>query len=183
MKIGLVRHFKVDFKSVRTWLTPNEFEEWINHYNAADVIPNEMKWDDTIWELCFSSDLVRAERTAATIFAGTAARMPSLREIGLEPMFRSRIKLHYNLWLLLSRIGWFFCHRSQMETRKHTESRAVEVVTYLESCPQSNILVVSHGAFMNALNRELLRRGYKARTKMKMKPENGLLYSFEKLQI
>lgn len=179
MKIGLVRHFKVAFKTEHAWLTPDRFEAWINQYNTADVIPNEMDWDGTEWEICFSSDLIRAERTADLIFAGTAIRLPALREIWLEPMFRSRIKLHYNLWLLLSRVGWFFSHRSQAESRKHTEARAADVVSFLESLPQSNILVVTHGAFMNALGRELKRRGYEARTKMKMKPDNGVLYSFE----
>jgi broad specificity phosphatase PhoE len=180
MIIGLVRHFKVAFKSERSWLTSVEFEDWISQYNSADVIPNEMKWVGTNWELCFSSDLIRAERTADLLFPGIVTRLPSLREIGLEPMFRSRIKLHYNLWLLLSRIGWFCCHRSQTESRKHTEARAEQVVTYLESHLQSNILVITHGAFMNALNRELARRGYAARTRMKMKPDNGVLYRYEK---
>lgn len=43
---------------------------------------------------------------------------------------------------------------------------------------ESNILVVTHGAFMNVLTRELSHRGYKG--KSLIRPRNGAIYIYEK---
>lgn len=84
-----------------------------------------------------------------------------------------------NLWMMFGRIAWFFSHKSQSESKSQTLQRAKIIIDKIEkNYPNSKVLVVSHGAFMKVLFKELKCRGYVG--KLKMKPKNGELYLFER---
>jgi len=174
MKIGLVRHFKVTFKPERSWMTSEQFDQWVEDYNNSDIEPMALIGDNLNWDLCLSSDLLRASRTAELIFPGAIIKGPQLREIRIRSAFTSHIKLHYMIWLILGRIAWHFSHRSQGESRIGSLARAKQVIDRIEASGQSHILVVTHGMFMKSLRKELIRRGYTGKTFLK--PKNGKLY-------
>lgn len=179
MKIGLVRHFKVIYKPKNSWMTSDQFNQWVEDYNNSDVNPVGHIGNDPKWEVCISSDLSRASKTAEIIYQGPIIKTDWLREIGIRSVNQSRIKLHYNIWLILSRMAWFFSHKSQEESKTETILRAAQIINWIEdNYMESNVLVVSHGGIMKSLIQELFKRGY--RGKGFIKPENGRLYIYEK---
>jgi broad specificity phosphatase PhoE len=179
MKISLVRHFKVDYKPSKKWMNSNEFNQWVNVYDESNILVDTDMLDKTfLCDICFSSDLTRAIKTAEMLHSGTIIRSTLLREIDVKSVFQVRMRLHYNIWLLMGRLAWYFSHRSQSETRDQTLLRVRKFIDIIESSKESNILVVSHGALMRFLAKELRKRGYRGRGFLK--PGNGESYCFER---
>ncbi|OPA73764.1 phosphoglycerate mutase [Paenibacillus selenitireducens] len=179
MKIGLVRHFKVTYTAQNSWMTADQFNQWVEAYNQSDVYPSANPNKGQAWDICISSDLLRAVATAEQIYQGPVVTTDQLREIKMNAVNQSNIKLHYNLWLLMGRVAWYFSHKSQAEGRMDTQLRAQQVINRIEdNYKDANVLVVSHGAFMKELTDELIRRGY--RGKGFIKPENGKLYVYSR---
>lgn len=177
MRIGLVRHFKVNLAHSRL-VTSKGFQEWADKYDIADVIENEVNLDPADWDKCYSSDLPRAVKTAETIYNGEISKTPLLREVPMSPMFRCSIRLPHVFWSVFCRVAWFFSHRSQVERRKQTKKRIMEFLKYIEKEKDINILVVCHGFFMYFLQKELKKRGFQGKIKKRIK--NGTLYVFER---
>ncbi|QDR82632.1 hypothetical protein SPTER_40610 [Sporomusa termitida] len=55
MKIGLVRHFRVDC-SHKYLMTDEEFREWVGLYDCAAIMPEGMPVNTSDWEKCYCSD-------------------------------------------------------------------------------------------------------------------------------
>lgn len=104
--------------------------------------------------------------------------MRELREISMYPLFKKNMKLPFLLWAFLVRTAWLINHQSQQETKFDVEQRIHSVLDQIIQNQNDNILIVSHGAFMMMMSKELLRRGFKG--KKITRPENGKLYIFEK---
>jgi broad specificity phosphatase PhoE len=173
MTIGMIRHFKVNYKPKAKWMNSKQFNEWVETYNNSEIIqPSNINYIGN-WDICFSSDLKRSVLTAKLIYNGIIIRTNDLREIGINIFKNNGIKLHYNIWLIINRIVWYFSQNSHEETRHETILRAKKFIDFIETNNYSKILVVSHGAFMKYLNKELKQRGYKG--KMGLIPENGKL--------
>lgn len=179
MIIGLVRHYKVLINTLGYWMTSVEFREWIDLYNESNIDCTNLTITDVNWDACYSSNMTRAIHTAGTIHQGEIIITEDLREIDINPFFNLKIKLHLNMWLILGRIGWILKHHSQ-EDRTQTMERAKKIITMIEDRHENyeNVLIVSHGAFMTALRRELMNRGYKGDSFAK--PKNGKIYKFLK---
>ena len=177
--IGIVRHFKVNFITNRKWMTAKQFNDWVEQYDQAEIDSTNHFTNNIIWDVCLTSDLSRATNTAEIIFEGETVVSDQLREIGIRAVINSKIKLHINIWMILGRIAWLFSHKSQAESKSQTLQRAKKILDKIEiNYPHSKVLVVSHGAFMRVLFKELKRRGYIG--KLKMKPKNGELYLFDR---
>nr|WP_251376991.1 histidine phosphatase family protein [Paenibacillus sp. YPG26] len=123
--------------------------------------------------------MTRAIHTAGTIHQGDIIITEELREIDIRPFFNRNLKLHLNMWLILGRVGWILRHRSQ-EDKILTMDRAKKIITMIEDRHEKNekVLIVTHGAFMTVLRRELINRGYKGGSFTK--PVNGKIYKFSK---
>lgn len=130
------------------------------------------------WTKCYTSDVHRAVKTAEQIFSGEIIKMRELREISMYPLFKKNMKLPFLLWAFLVRTAWLINHQSQQETKFDVEQRIHSVLDQIIQNQNDNILIVSHGAFMMMMSKELLRRGFKG--KKITRPENGKLYIFEK---
>jgi broad specificity phosphatase PhoE len=173
-----MRHFRVTYKPRQKWMTSREFTQWVEHYNLSDIEAMSADIRQGEWEACFSSDSSRACRTAELVYREKIVRLPELREIGIQSMFSTQLRLHVGIWLALSRMAWYFSHKSHPESRGDTHNRVSQVIDSLEGSGASRILVVSHGGFMRSLSKELLRRGYRGSSFLK--PANGKLYIYEK---
>jgi hypothetical protein len=160
MIIGIIIHFKVKHETKQKWMNSNQFTKWIETYNNSEIIPPKNVKISGSWDTCYSSDLKRSELAAKLLYNGKIIITNDLREIGLKILQIQEIKLHYNIWLIIGRIMWYFSKNSQEETRYEAISRAKKFVDLVEKSNYSNILIVSHGAFMKYLNSELKQRKY-----------------------
>ena len=129
MKVGLVRHFEVEYKlpSLFTWITPEQFEQWLNEYEMADIKNCEAE-PDIIWGKCYSSDSPRAVKTAQKLFNGPINETRILRELVVSPPIRKSIKLPLCLWFVIGRIAWMLSHKSQVESKLMFEKRLKQIV-------------------------------------------------------
>lgn len=178
MKVGLVRHFKVTRGYPKTkYISRNELLQWMEEYEASDVEPIHVDLGETKWSRCMASDIPRAIRTAHEIYPGETTITKELREVPFQPPFKRNIKLNGTLWYVLISIGVFLSHRSQPESRKDIIKRVKNVIAGVIATGE-NTLIVSHGAIMQYLRRELLKRGFKG-PKIQISV-NGMLYVFEK---
>ena len=178
MKIGIVRHFKVDYKAKRM-MNSSDFEEYITNYDNSQVIENKIDLDcNIIWDKCYCSDLKRAIITAKSIYDKELEITDLLREVQMYPVKKSQLKIPSFLWSISSRIAWKLNHVSQLETETHTRKRAKEFLSNLDLNSDENILIVSHGFFLITLINELKSLGFKGSIPRKIK--NGHLYVLQK---
>ncbi|NFG26469.1 phosphoglycerate mutase [Clostridium botulinum] len=180
MRIGLVRHFKVNYKR-DFFMTSKEFKEWEAGYNHSDVIRNDVKLQDIVWDKCYCSTLSRAVTTAKDIYSKEIIQSDLIREVPISPLFNSNFKLPFWFWAISARLAWYFNHSSQEELRIQTELNAKKFLDSLEKKVKEeaseNILIVTHGFFMYTLQKELMKRGFKG--KMIHTPRNGNLYLYK----
>ncbi len=176
MKIGLVRHFKVDIKKNR-YMTSEGYNKYSYDYDFADVIPNEIVIDAE-WDKCYCSSLPRALKTARTIYHGDIIPTDKLREVPASAAFNFKYMLPYNLWAILSRFAWSFNHSVNPEGKTVTQRRISEIIDTILMDDSNNILIVSHAGTMFEIQKILRRKGYKG--PIFLKPKNGKLYVFEK---
>ncbi|MBU8878383.1 histidine phosphatase family protein [Bacillus sp. FJAT-29790] len=178
MKIGLVRHFKVMHAyPEKIWITPSELTKWFKDYDASDIEEGETDLQEIEWEKCYSSDMFRAEKTASAIFDGEIIKTENLREVPAYPLVHRNIKLPYQLWAVLVRLAWLVNHPSQKDSKKSVEKRINLFLDDIISEGKANVLIVSHGALMIFMRRELVKRGFSG--PRIGHPANGKLYLFE----
>ena len=179
MKIGLIRHFKVNYHK-KSFMTSKEFKEWEDSYNKSDVIKKDVELMGIKWDKCYSSTLIRALTTARHIYKEKITENDLIRETIIDPIFKSRIRLPYWFWAVSGRLAWYFNHKSQQESRNITRNKAKHFVDLLleETLSEGseNILIVTHGFFMFSLQKELYKRGFKG--KLIYSPKNGILYLY-----
>lgn len=180
MRIGIVRHFKVAHQPGRERISGEQFNAWVEEYNQSDIELGECSSPEQVWDVCLSSDLHRAVCTATQIYSGDIIYTMQLREIEIAATSRTGIRLHRSVWLGLGRIAWYWGHSSQPESRAITLLRTTNVIERLErDFGSSNVLLVTHGAFMKVLAQQLTRRGYNG--KRIVHPRNGELYVYEQV--
>jgi broad specificity phosphatase PhoE len=179
MKVGLVRHFKVKKGyPKKTFITTNELIQWFEEYDTADIEDGEIELCGIEWKRCFASDLPRAVKTAEKIYSGNIVKMKELREIPVYPIFKRNVKLPFLLWAILVRAAWLVNHKSQLESKTDCIKRIGAVLDDILSQSEEDVLIVSHGALMMFMRKELVKRGF--RGPAFKTPENGKLYIFER---
>lgn len=178
MKLGLVRHFKVNIKPGEGKLSPSQFEEAMKNYDYADVTSNGLIINKKEWDICYSSSLPRAVKTVQTIYGGEIITTDLLCEVPILPFTKRNIILPSFVWHAAARFAWFKNKPSQPEGKNQTRKRVEEFLNLINSSGKENILIVSHGFFLSSLVRELSKRGFKG--EMDMRPRNGKLYTFIK---
>jgi broad specificity phosphatase PhoE len=178
MKIGICRHFPVPHNRYKI-LTPLGFRNWINWYDhGADVKILEVDNETSKWDLCFSSDLQRAKTTAKTLYSNTIQLDKDLREVPFS-VFPIVLPIPVMAWKVLARIGWLFNMKHQSESRTDSIERSLRVLKkIIEGNSDQNLLIVTHGFFMQYLNKEMLRLGFEG--KIPVHPKGGTVYSFER---
>ncbi len=160
-------------------MSAEQFNEWVIQYEQADLMHTDYAGGGPEWDRCLCSDQARAVHTARILYTGEILFTAQLREIGVTAVKLPGIRLPVSCWLAVSRLCWALGHHSQPETRVAALARANAILDNLdaENLP-GNVLLVSHGAFMKLLERELRRRGFQGRRMIH--PQNGQLYSYER---
>lgn len=181
MRIGIIRHFKVNCKK-KLFMTSAEFKEWEENYNKSDVIKKNVELMGIKWDKCYSSTLIRAIITAQHVYTEDIVQSDLIRETIIDPIFKSKFKLPYWFWAVSGRVAWYFNHKSQQENRNITKDKARKFVDLLQEETKiegtKNILIVTHGFFMYSLQKELKRRAFIG--KLIYSPKNGILYVYKK---
>ena len=176
MKIGLIRHFKVDIKK-NPFMTSKQYNEYMKNYDVSDVIPNELVVDK-YWEKCYCSSMPRAVTTAKTVYHGEIIITDKLVEIPSAAWTNINIPLPYNFWALANRLAWIVSHVSQPEGRKVTLKRINEILDEILKEKDKDILIVSHAGTLYEIRKILLKKGFRGDGFTKAR--NGRLYIFEK---
>lgn len=180
MRIGLVRHFKVNTKDKIDLITSKEYTENMTEYDTLDVTPCEVDLRGIDWNKCYASNLSRAITTAETIYDGDIVVDESIKEVDLR--LREDIQGDYSQfdWTFYSIYGWSqnmtYVNEGIDETKKRVESFLDKMLKDREK--EDNILLVCHGMVMRVLAEELENRGFDG--EVIVSPNNGDLYLFEK---
>jgi broad specificity phosphatase PhoE len=177
MKIGLVRHYKVDLKNPKPYYYPEEFRDAMKEYDEADVIKGSTNLDGIDWDICFSSSLKRAVITAKDIYKGEIIITDLIREVSLLPFTMKKIKLPWTIWHICARIAWSKNSKTQDETRQETTERMNLIYKKILDAKKENVLLVTHGFFMKCFIKFLREKSFTG--KVEMFPKNGCLYIFE----
>lgn len=180
MKIGLIRHFKVNYHK-KLFMTSKQFKEWEENYNISEVTKKDVELMGIKWDKCYSSSLIRAIVTAQHVYKEEIVQNDLIRETIIDPIFRSNLKLPYWFWAVGGRLAWYFNHKSQEENKIITKDKAKRFVDILiddaKREGKENILIVTHGFFMYSLQKELKKRGFVG--KLITSPKNGVLYLYQ----
>jgi broad specificity phosphatase PhoE len=179
MRVGLIRHFRTTSPyMVNRWMGYQDYLDWLRAYEETDVHPGELRLAPSEWNRCFSSDLLRARKTAEAVFPGRVELSPLLREIPVRPPYKTTLRMPFVLWEIAARLAWYFSRTDGVETRRQTEARVKAFVDGLAAVPEANILAVSHAGVMRIIRQELLERGFTGERFSSAR--NGRLYIFEK---
>jgi broad specificity phosphatase PhoE len=178
MKIGLVRHFKVNHPYPMKRVERIELQQWLQGYDEADIEEKHIDLLGIEWTCCFVSDLPRALTTAKSIYNGELFVRSELREIPVSPFFKRGIKLSVKSHAVIMRLAWLCNHSSQTEKKAEVKRRVTTVVDEILAEKRENVLVVSHGALMIYLRKELLKRGFKG--EKFTRAHNARVYLYEK---
>ncbi len=175
MRIGLLRHFKVNCPH-KKMMTSAEFKEWTEKYEVSKVIKKKVDMYGIEWDVCYVSDLPRAITTAKAVYKGSLKIDQLLREVGYEPFIHTeRIKLPFEVWHVCARLAWFLKSKSQPETITETRKRIHQFLDRID-WSKENILVVFHGFMLYNFQKELRKRGFEGEKIRAVK--NGVLYQY-----
>lgn len=175
MRIGLVRHFKVDCPH-KKMMTSAEFREWSEKYEVSEVIVKPVEMSGIKWDICYVSNMPRAITTAKEVYTGNLKIDRLLREVDNMPFIHTeRIRLPFELWHICGRLAWYFKSKSQPESIRDTRKRIKKFLDNMD-WTKENVLIVCHGFMIFNLQHELRRRGFHGKRLTKVK--NGMLYEF-----
>ncbi|RZK43327.1 MAG: hypothetical protein EOO90_03450 [Pedobacter sp.] len=176
MKIGLVRHFKVNhpFPKKRL-LTKKEVIEWFSGYDRTENIQyKDVDLSSVNWQRCYASPMIRALNTAAHIYHGHIEQVTGLKELDILHRLPGKFRLPFLLWATIVRIKSF-------SANSDTQRFQTQIIAFLDSImaqdPQDT-LVVSHWFVMRIMRKELIKRGFIG--KKFRSNEYATLYIFEK---
>lgn len=177
MKIGLVRHFKVNHPFPdKLFLSKSEVIKWFTEYDKTENIQHKnVDLYNIDWKRCYSSTMVRAVNTANHIYSGEIVKITELQELDIIHRLPDKIKLPFLVWGLVVRITSF---SSNNDTDKFKNDIIAFVDKILET-EKDDILIVSHWFVMRVIRQELIKRGFRG-DRFKSN-EYGTLYVFEEV--
>ncbi len=175
MRIGLLRHFKVNCPH-KKMMTSREFREWSEKYEVSKVIMKKVEMYGIKWDICYVSDMPRAITTAKEVYSGNLMIDKLLREVDNAPFIHTeRLKLPFGIWHICGRLAWFFKSKSQPETIDGTRKRINQFLDRID-WSKKNILIVCHGWMIFNFQKELRKRGFRGHRLKLVK--NGVLYEY-----
>lgn len=175
MKIGLLRHFKVNLKYPRHILvTYDEVFNWYEKYGTADVLIKDVDMCGVEWQKCFASPLKRASVTSKTVYKGEITVVDELKELDVLPVLKGTRRKPFLLWGLMLKIR-------STQSNYITQEFEAKVSAFLEGILKNNncdILIVCHGFVMTYMQKLLMEKGFKG--KNFFIPNYNKIYIYEK---
>lgn len=175
MKIGLIRHFRVNHPFPdKVLLSKSEVIQWFEEYDRTENIQyNNVDLDNINWKICYSSTMIRAVKTANHIYSGEIVKIAELRELDILHRLSDRIKLPFMIWGLIVRVKSFSLN-NDIDKFKNG------IIAFLDKLivnNESEVLIVSHWFVMKIIRQELIKRGFNGENFKSN--EYGTLYVFE----
>jgi broad specificity phosphatase PhoE len=177
MKIGLIRHGKVLYRDP-FFTTGKLFDQGRLNYDASDIVEATLKINPADFPVCYCSSKKRAVLTAKAIYPGIFHITDELIEVPNGALFPMEIKFPTLMRAAIGRVAWWLNYSKMPETRAQSNQRANHFLTHLLEETQQNTLLVTHGFFMQALQRELHKLGFKGHCPFY--PPNAVLYTYER---
>jgi hypothetical protein len=176
MRIGLVRHFKVNHPIPKGFLIGYKtLTDWFTQYDEADIHHAIFDNQGINWELCYASPMRRAYKTAQHIHKGEILLHDDLCEVNILSLMNKKRRLPIIIWAILIKRKTLSVNSITEATRK----KLVDFVDMILKKKEKEILIVSHGFIMMLLQQELLARGFSG--KKFSNPANGKMYVFERI--
>lgn len=179
MKIGIVRHFKVDTDRPEK-LNQMEYINWLKKYDKLNVIKTDVNLRNISWNKCYVSTLPRAVTTAETIYNGDIIKSNNIIEVNLK--FRENIEGIKSIreWGNISIDNWKNSTGISGEDKIDTQKRVNIFLDNLEdsSNKKDSILIVCHELVMTVIDEKLRKRGFDGEETNNAK--NGQLFLFER---
>jgi len=166
-KITLLRHGIVDTKSDIN-ISSNEFGDWINQYDNANI--NKVCSNkDEVYKILNESDLIicsslKRSIQSAEFFDKKIVVINSIFNEAPLPFVRGNfLKLKATYWLIFFRLIWFLGYSNRSESLKCFKNRAKKAAEVLQilSNENQNIVLVGHGVMNKFLQKELRLKNYK----------------------
>ena len=157
MKIGLVRHFKVNhpFPGKRL-LSKSEVIQWFAEYDTTvNLDYKTVDLSDISWQRCYSSPMIRTMKTANHIYNGEIVEITALKELDILHHLSDRLKLPFIIWGIMVRI-------KSLSSNKDTDEFKNRIVNFLDNIMANNendVLIVSHWFVMRIIRKALIDRG------------------------
>ncbi|WKY47619.1 histidine phosphatase family protein [Eubacteriaceae bacterium ES3] len=162
MKLIVIRHAKVLFEWEKCY-TGEAFNRACKGYSEAEIFCDVESDIKTGRRPVFISELKRTEETARMLFGERDfIKNEVFNEVELRSFIESSIKLPTPLLKAMGRTHWFLNITTQPELRKQTTLRAQRAIDLLEA-QKEDVILVSHGIFMQVMFAELKKRGYSVR--------------------
>ncbi|HYV95463.1 MAG TPA: histidine phosphatase family protein [Chitinophagales bacterium] len=177
MKVGIIRHGNVLYRDP-FFSTGKTFDAGRVAYDAAAIAKTTLKIMAEDFPVCYVSSKQRAIDTANLIYPGTFMITDEIIEVRNSALFLLKIHLPSALRSVIGRIAWFFNYHKMPETRMQSNQRAQKFLAHLVETTEQNVLLVTHGFFMQSLRHELRKLGFKGHCPYL--PPNATLYVFEK---
>ena len=180
MKIGLVRHFKVDMDTGDGLMNIDEYNDLVREYDISDVIETDVDLREIGWNKVYASDMKRAIITARTIYKGDIIQDKLIREVDVRIRQGYEDRSSYMEWSIHSLIGWAGDRDYVCEKISDTRNRVNEFLDKLlvDLDEDDKVLLVCHGLVMRVIKEELEARGFTGEDIIA--PKNGDLYLIKK---
>lgn len=158
MKIGLVRHFKVNHPFPnKSLLSKSEVSKWFEDYDKTeDLQYKEVDLHNIEWKKCYSSTMIRAVNTAHNIYRGEIVKLAELQELNILHRLSDKLKIPFIFWGLIVRIKSFSSNKDTYEFKNNIIAFVDKIIANNES----DILIVSHWFVMRIIRQALIKRGF-----------------------
>ncbi|MBA3649662.1 MAG: histidine phosphatase family protein [Chitinophagales bacterium] len=177
MNIGLIRHGRVLYRDP-FFSIGESFNNYRTAYDESEILNPTLKISANDFPVCYVSSKKRALDTVKAIYDGDFKITDELVEVPNIAFFLLKLNLPSSLRSILGRIAWFINYHKMPETRRQSNLRAYKFLTQLVSENRENVLLVTHGFFMQSLRHELKKLNFKG--KCPINPANATLYIFRK---
>lgn len=154
MKIGLVRHFKVNQPLPKKKLLskPEVIEWFVGYDNNLDIEYKKVNLSGIDWKRCFSSPMIRTLHTANHIYHGQIEEIAELKELSILHRLPGSIKLPFLIWAIIVRIQSF-------SSNKDTDKFRDGIISFIDKIivnEEDDILIISHWFVMRVIRQELI---------------------------
>jgi broad specificity phosphatase PhoE len=166
MEIVLARHGKPNLRHW-VWITPRQMKEWIEIYNRAEILSEEIPSDTlrqaSVSGVIVSSTMLRCIESARAL---DVEKSPLIEEVFCEADLPhghwNMPKLPLSVWGVLFRLAWFCGYSSNAESLLQAEARALCAAKRLVALARENgsVFLVGHGIMTMLIAKQLLAMGW-----------------------